>query len=99
MMEHISTIITRYLRSIGIPAVDRLATMPYQEYLQTPEWHAKRHLALKRAGYKCQKCYHQDRLEVHHLTYERRGHELPSDLMVLCRTCHEKERGVKHAVG
>lgn len=98
-MEHISTIITRYLRSIGIPAVDQLATMPYSEYLQTPEWRVKRHAAIKRANYKCQKCRYQYWLEVHHLTYERRGHELPNDLMVLCRKCHEKEHGVKHAVG
>lgn len=29
------------------------------------------------------------RLEVHHLTYERRGHELDSDLVALCWGCHE----------
>lgn len=28
-------------------------------------------------------------LEVHHLTYERRGHELDSDLLALCWGCHE----------
>ncbi len=34
-------------------------------------------------------------LQVHHLTYERLGNELPSDLQVLCHACHweaDKER-------
>ena len=64
--------------------------MPYQEYLQTPEWQARRKDALQRAEYRCQTCNASDRiLDVHHRTYERRGHEKPSDLTVLCRDCHE----------
>jgi|SRR5215472_14775278 len=30
------------------------------------------------------------RLEVHHLTYKRLGHEHPDDLIVLCPGCHAK---------
>jgi hypothetical protein len=30
------------------------------------------------------------RLHMHHRTYERLGAELPSDLQVLCRPCHER---------
>ena len=33
-------------------------------------------------------CGRTDRLSVHHVTYERLGHEEPSDLMVLCPNCH-----------
>jgi len=31
-----------------------------------------------------------DDLNVHHNTYKRRGHELGSDLLVLCQKCHKK---------
>lgn len=35
------------------------------------------------------------RLDVHHLTYERLGAELPDDLLVLCRDCHELIHGLR----
>lgn len=65
----------------------------YHEYLQSLEWKDRRDDKLWEAGYRCSMCGasgYDIRLEVHHLTYERVGHELPSDLMVLCRTCHQK---------
>lgn len=61
----------------------------YQAYLQSDEWKAKREWALERGGRKCQICASEDHLDVHHNTYERRGHEWPADLVVLCRECHE----------
>ena len=39
---------------------------------------------------------HAYRLEVHHLTYERLGHEHPEDLIVLCPACHAAEHGLEH---
>jgi len=33
--------------------------------------------------------YRECQLHVHHRTYERKGHELPQDLIVLCSECHE----------
>jgi 5-methylcytosine-specific restriction endonuclease McrA len=34
-------------------------------------------------------------LELHHLTYERAyGAELPTDLVVLCRDCHQQSHGL-----
>ena len=68
-----------------------LATMPYREYLQTPEWKARRASHLRSAGYRCQVCNAADTvLDLHHRTYERRGDERRSDLVVLCRDCHHK---------
>jgi 5-methylcytosine-specific restriction endonuclease McrA len=68
-----------------------LRTMPYQEYLQTPEWQARRQRHLRSAGYRCQLCNTGDRsLHVHHRTYERRGDERWADLLVLCSDCHAK---------
>lgn len=66
-----------------------LRTMPYREYLQTPEWQATRKDALRRAGYRCQVCGATGfKLNVHHNTYERRGEEYARDLIVLCYPCH-----------
>jgi hypothetical protein len=76
--------------------VDALATllrkrfigMPYADYLQTPHWQEVREAALKAADYRCQVCYSPEKVHVHHRTYDRRGHELPSDVTVLCADCH-----------
>lgn len=65
-----------------------LRTMPYRDYLQTPEWAATRSVALRRARYRCQACAEGGNLHVHHRTYVRRGAEYASDLIVLCADCH-----------
>jgi restriction endonuclease Mrr len=76
------------------PGRDRLGelrAMPYDEYLRTPEWRRTRTAALIRAGHRCAlDVAHTEDLDVHHNTYERRGAELQSDLVVLCRTCHHR---------
>lgn len=33
-------------------------------------------------------------LDVHHVTYARLGQELPEDLEVLCRSCHDKRHRI-----
>lgn len=73
-----------------------LRTMPYKEYLQTDHWQILRKTMLKRAGYKCSLCGESKPLHVHHNTYERRGCERISDLVVLCHECHEAFHEVKH---
>lgn len=62
----------------------------YYEYLRSTEWQVVRRLALERAAGRCQICNQPGRLDVHHRTYERLGHELLSDVTVLCRDCHAK---------
>jgi hypothetical protein len=52
-----------------------LQSMPYEEYLQTPEWQERRQIMLERAGNCCQVCNGSSDLQVHHRTYERRGNE------------------------
>lgn len=67
-----------------------LQTMPYSEYLKTPEWQERRIKHLKKSDYRCQLCNMKSvTLNVHHRTYERRGHERDEDLIVLCQECHE----------
>jgi hypothetical protein len=66
-----------------------LRTMPYQEYLRTPEWRRRRERKLDQADRRCQLCNrHHRSLNVHHRTYENLGEELDGDLIVLCRACH-----------
>lgn len=66
-----------------------LKTMPYKDYLLTPEWQERRKERLRVARYRCQVCNTKNqRLNVHHRTYERRGEEYARDLIVLCEGCH-----------
>ena len=62
--------------------------LTYREYIQSDAWKIRRQRALRLAEQKCQVCGSQDRLETHHNTYERLGHERDSDLVVLCHNCH-----------
>jgi hypothetical protein len=51
---------------------------------------------LTRARDHCEGCgrhvneYGSARLDLHHLTYDRRGKEKPGDLLALCRDCHRR---------
>lgn len=64
----------------------------YNKYIQTEEWRQRAEAAKQRVGNRCQLCNRPSPrviLEAHHRTYERLGNELPEDLTVLCRSCHE----------
>lgn len=74
----------------------RIRQEEYREYLKTDHWKETREEALRRGGYKCHDCGAKENLQVHHLTYARRGHEKQSDLVVVCKHCHEKRHGIKH---
>lgn len=70
--------------------VDELRSMPYADYLQSPEWRYRREIHLEAAGRRCQLCNSPDQpLHVHHRTYANRGREHFYDLVVLCQPCHE----------
>jgi 5-methylcytosine-specific restriction endonuclease McrA len=73
-----------------IQEIKQLLEMPYSEYLKTDHWQRIRKKALKTAQGKCQVCNSgNQKLDVHHRTYERRGQEYRRDVIVLCRSCHE----------
>jgi len=64
----------------------------YHAYIQSSEWRTKASVAKEAAGWRCQVCNRPSSevtLDAHHRTYERLGHELPGDITVLCRNCHE----------
>lgn len=63
----------------------------YESYMQSAAWAALRDEMIWYADGRCQRCDASEDvviLEVHHLTYERLGHEDPDDLEVLCPQCH-----------
>ena len=60
------------------------------EYLKSPHWQSVRLWALERAEKRCQLCAATGKLDVHHNTYDRVGHERPSDVVVLCRDRHSR---------
>ena len=87
-------------RGLTIPAdLFKVQRMDYVEYLQSPVWAETRVSALEAAKWQCGRCGIRDEvhrarrgfgLDVHHRTYDRLGRELPEDLEVLCRGCHDR---------
>ncbi len=74
----------------------RMTRAEYQDYLATETWRATRDKALAHYGRKCYLCGASGdvQIDVHHNTYERApGCELISDLIPLCRDCHERHHG------
>lgn len=74
--------------------LESLETMSYEQYLETPEWQARAAEVKLLRGNRCEVCGSRNDLHAHHLTYERRGHEAPEDLQVLCKDCHAKAHGI-----
>jgi hypothetical protein len=61
------------------------------EYMESQAWQDKRQRVLKRDSHECQLCYSTDNLEVHHTKYDRVPYEPIDHLILLCRSCHQKE--------
>lgn len=64
--------------------------MNYDDYMKSVEWEEKRQLRLRMDGFRCFKCGTAVNLQVHHITYERLGHERMGDLITLCEPCHKR---------
>lgn len=60
----------------------------YAAYIASDDWAAKRRLYWASTDQACARCGTTDNLHVHHMTYERFGNELLSDLLGLCQGCH-----------
>jgi 5-methylcytosine-specific restriction endonuclease McrA len=68
----------------------------YTAYMATRRWRMTRIKAIADSGHKCSCCGSSSDLNVHHRNYERLGNEnLPEDLKVLCRKCHEKRHEIE----
>lgn len=71
----------------------------YREYMRSTLWEWRARKARSDACSYCAVCGRSPlgsrarKMDVHHLTYERLGNELPEDLQVLCRECHDAAHG------
>lgn len=65
----------------------------YDRYIHSQEWRSKANQRLVIDGHVCQACG-GEATEVHHLTYERFKNEDMSDLVSLCRRCHQKAEDI-----
>lgn len=75
--------------TIAIP--DQITQEWYRDvYLKSDHWQKKRAQALAHANWACQLCNGKNLLNVHHRTYENLGCEHITDLIVLCKSCHDK---------
>jgi len=68
----------------------RIGAGKYNEYLQSEDWSRKREKVLARDRRRCVTCGGIQNLHVHHLTYERLGHEQLADLVTVCDLCHDE---------
>lgn len=66
----------------------------YYRYLKSEKWLKIRLDLYQIRGKKCEVCQSTKCIQVHHLTYKNVFNEEPSDLILLCESCHEKEHGV-----
>ena len=66
----------------------------YREYLNSEQWRTRRARAISKANGRCQICASCDTLQVHHNNYDRLGHEVDSDLVVLCEHHHRMVHGL-----
>lgn len=61
----------------------------YELYLKTKHW-LKVHGRYRKNHPKiCSMCQHVSNIHLHHLTYDRIGREVDSDLIWLCKSCHK----------
>lgn len=71
---------------------DKKPTHPfinYYKYIESDEWYELREKCFERDEYVCRLCGSSENLQAHHLSYERLGMNELSDLVTLCRKCHQ----------
>lgn len=86
----IYTAIVLLLENKGAPVQKTRKQWYREEYLHSKHWRKTRNRALARSNFMCSNCRATHGLQVHHLTYTHLGHELDSDLKVLCSKCHKQ---------
>jgi hypothetical protein len=74
--------------------LEELRSMPYEDYLETPEWQETQKVAIKRAGNQCQVCNADGvTLNVLHRSLENLGCEQEVDVITLCEACYDLLNG------
>jgi len=73
----------------AVPIYPEPKSVNYKEYLASREWALlKEHVRQRSHGW-CERCAVGLYEQTHHVTYERVGRELLTDLLAVCRECHE----------
>lgn len=69
---------------------EKLWQLDYQRAVQSRYWRKLRWAAMRERDCRCGRCdiWEPQDLQLHHLTYERLGAELPEDVELLCTECH-----------
>lgn len=67
-----------------------MATVEYPVYIRSERWRQKRVDVIRRARGICERCGRWPIVNVHHLTYDRLGDELLTDLLGVCSRCHQE---------
>lgn len=66
----------------------------YLCYLESPAWRMLTQQVQDRCGNVCERCHKYPVEHTHHLTYVRLFHELLTDLLGVCATCHRELHGI-----
>jgi hypothetical protein len=69
---------------------DNQHSAEYEAYMHSIKWIQKKNHIFRKRGRVCKMCGATDELEVHHKNYDRLGHEIDDDLLIVCKTCHPK---------
>ena len=89
--------LTRFIRQQWRIYQKHQRRQAYNDYLKSDDWQHVRKIKLQFADHLCEQCRRPaspgNPLDLHHLTYERFGHENLTDLRVLCRQCHQTVHG------
>lgn len=75
----------------------------YFIYINSNKWKHKKIEVFGLKGKKCQRCFSENKIHVHHACYDRFGGEedILNDLFVLCENCHNEyhRRNTKVTIG
>ncbi len=67
----------------------------YREFLKSWFWKELSWTVREKAG-RCKRCKRKENLQAHHIRYPENWYDTTeADLVVLCRSCHAKEHGLK----
>lgn len=73
--------------------IPRLLLEQYTDYIQSQKWQRQRNNRMAIDNNECKLCFSKAKLHVHHITYDNFGNEPMSELITVCKSCHEKIHG------
>ena len=93
LLEEFDKYLASHSTSDSTPKLDikpELIKIMKKSYLQSEQWQNLREACMKRSNYTCEACGIDGvPLEVHHLHYRTFTKESTSDLVCVCRHCHQ----------